>query len=130
LTHLQQLEAESIHIIREAVARSDNPVMLDSIGRDPSVLLRLALKEFYPGKPPFPLLHIDTTWKFREMIAFRDHRETLKRFQILEIRSCYPANNGMAVRCKIGRWRATAAPRRSAREPLAAKRFRKFAGSA
>jgi sulfate adenylyltransferase subunit 2 len=72
LTHLQQLEAESIHIIREAVAQSDNPVMLYSIGKDSSVLLRLALKAFYPGKLPFPLLHIDTTWKFREMIAFRD----------------------------------------------------------
>ena len=72
LTHLQQLEAESIHIIREAVAQSDNPVMLYSIGKDSSVLLRLALKAFYPGTLPFPLLHIDTTWKFREMIAFRD----------------------------------------------------------
>jgi sulfate adenylyltransferase subunit 2 len=72
LTHLQQLEAESIHIIREAVAQSDNPVMLYSIGKDSSVLLRLALKAFYPGKLPFPLLHIDTTWKFREMIVFRD----------------------------------------------------------
>jgi sulfate adenylyltransferase subunit 2 len=72
LTHLQQLEAESIHIIREAVAQSDNPVMLYSIGKDSSVLLRLSLKAFYPGKLPFPLLHIDTTWKFRDMIAFRD----------------------------------------------------------
>jgi sulfate adenylyltransferase subunit 2 len=72
LTHLQQLEAESIHIIREAIAQSDNPVMLYSIGKDSSVLLRLALKAFYPGKLPFPLLHIDTTWKFRDMIAFRD----------------------------------------------------------
>jgi sulfate adenylyltransferase subunit 2 len=72
LTHLQQLEAESIHIIREAVAQSDNPVMLYSIGKDSSVLLRLVLKAFYPGKLPFPLLHIDTTWKFREMIVFRD----------------------------------------------------------
>jgi sulfate adenylyltransferase subunit 2 len=72
LTHLQHLEVESIHIIREAVAQSDNPVMLYSIGKDSSVLLRLALKAFYPGKLPFPLLHIDTTWKFREMIAFRD----------------------------------------------------------
>jgi sulfate adenylyltransferase subunit 2 len=71
-THLQQLEAESIHIIREAVAQSDNPVMLYSIGKDSSVLLHLALKAFYPGKLPFPLLHIDTTWKFRDMIAFRD----------------------------------------------------------
>jgi sulfate adenylyltransferase subunit 2 len=74
LTHLQQLEAESIHIIREAVAESTNPVMLYSIGKDSSVLLHLALKAFYPAKPPFPLLHIDTTWKFREMIAFRDSR--------------------------------------------------------
>jgi sulfate adenylyltransferase subunit 2 len=74
LTHLEQLEAESIHIIREAVAESENPVMLYSIGKDSSVLLHLALKAFYPAKPPFPLLHVDTTWKFREMIAFRDVR--------------------------------------------------------
>jgi sulfate adenylyltransferase subunit 2 len=74
LTHLEQLEAESIHIIREAVAESKNPVMLYSIGKDSSVLLHLALKAFYPAKPPFPLLHVDTTWKFREMIAFRDVR--------------------------------------------------------
>jgi sulfate adenylyltransferase subunit 2 len=74
LTHLQQLEADSIHIIREAVAESSNPVMLYSIGKDSSVLLHLALKAFYPAKPPFPLLHVDTTWKFREMIAFRDRR--------------------------------------------------------
>jgi sulfate adenylyltransferase subunit 2 len=72
LTHLQQLEAESIHIIREAVAQSDNPVMLYSIGKDSTVLLHLALKAFYPGKLPFPLLHIDTTWKFRDMTRFRD----------------------------------------------------------
>ncbi len=74
LSHLEQLEAESIHIIREAVAESENPVMLYSIGKDSSVLLHLALKAFYPAKPPFPLLHIDTTWKFRDMIAFRDAR--------------------------------------------------------
>jgi sulfate adenylyltransferase subunit 2 len=74
LTHLQQLEAESIHVIREAVAESDNPVMLYSVGKDSSVLLHLALKAFYPAKPPFPLLHVDTTWKFRDMIAFRDRR--------------------------------------------------------
>jgi sulfate adenylyltransferase subunit 2 len=74
LAHLAQLEAESIHIIREAVAESDNPVMLYSIGKDSSVLVHLALKSFYPAKPPFPLLHVDTTWKFREMIAFRDAR--------------------------------------------------------
>jgi len=72
LTHLKRLEAESIHIIREVAAEFRNPVMLYSIGKDSSVMLRLAMKAFYPGKPPFPLLHIDTTWKFREMIAFRD----------------------------------------------------------
>src|ERR1700720_312965 len=74
LTHLQQLEAESIHIMREAVAESENPVLLYSVGKDSSVLLHLALKAFYPAKPPFPLLHVDTTWKFCDMIAFRDHR--------------------------------------------------------
>ena len=72
LTHLQRLEAEAIHIMREVVAEADNPVMLYSIGKDSSVMLRLAMKAFYPGKPPFPLLHVDTTWKFREMILFRD----------------------------------------------------------
>ncbi len=72
LTHLRQLEAESIHIIREVAASFDNPVMLYSIGKDSSVMLHLARKAFYPGKAPFPLMHIDTTWKFREMIAFRD----------------------------------------------------------
>jgi len=72
LTHLQRLEAESIHIIREVAASFDNPVMLYSIGKDSSVMLHLARKAFYPGKPPFPLLHVDTTWKFKEMIRFRD----------------------------------------------------------
>jgi len=72
LTHLQRLEAESIDILREAVAEAENPVMLYSIGKDSSVMLRLAMKAFYPSKPPFKLLHVDTTWKFREMIAFRD----------------------------------------------------------
>ena len=72
LTHLQQIEAESIHIIREVAAEFDNPVMLYSIGKDSSVMLHLAMKAFYPGKPPFPLMHVDTTWKFKEMIRFRD----------------------------------------------------------
>lgn len=72
MTHLKQLEAESIHIIREVAAEFDNPVMLYSIGKDSAVMLHLAMKAFYPGKPPFPLLHVDTTWKFQEMIAFRD----------------------------------------------------------
>lgn len=74
LTHLQRLEAESIHIMREAVAESENPVMLYSIGKDSSVMLHLALKAFYPSKPPFQLLHVDTTWKFSEMIGFREKR--------------------------------------------------------
>ncbi len=74
LTHIQRLEAESIHIMRETVAETENPVMLYSIGKDSSVLLHLALKAFAPGRLPFPLLHVDTTWKFREMIAFRDRR--------------------------------------------------------
>jgi len=74
LTHLKQLEAESIHILREVAAEFDRPVMLYSIGKDSSVMLHLALKAFYPGTPPFPLMHVDTTWKFREMIAFRDRR--------------------------------------------------------
>ncbi len=72
LTHLKQLEAESIHIIREVVSQFERPVMLYSIGKDSSVLLHLARKAFYPGKIPFPLLHVNTTWKFREMIEFRD----------------------------------------------------------
>jgi sulfate adenylyltransferase subunit 2 len=72
LNHLRRLEAESIHILREVVAEFANPVMLYSIGKDSSVMLHLAMKAFYPGKPPFPLLHVDTTWKFKEMIAFRD----------------------------------------------------------
>jgi sulfate adenylyltransferase subunit 2 len=72
LSHLQRLEAESIHIMREAVAQAERPVMLYSIGKDSSVMLRLALKAFYPAKPPFPFLHVDTTWKFREMYQFRD----------------------------------------------------------
>jgi len=77
LTHLERLEAESIHIMREVVAECQRPVMLYSIGKDSSVMLHLALKAFFPAKPPFPFLHIDTTWKFRDMIAFRD--ETASR---------------------------------------------------
>ena len=71
-THLKQLEAESIHIIREVAAEFDNPVMLYSVGKDSAVMLHLALKAFFPGKPPFPLMHVDTNWKFKEMIQFRD----------------------------------------------------------
>ena len=72
LSHLERIEAESIHIFREAVAEASNPVMLYSVGKDSSVMLHLARKAFYPGPLPFPLLHVDTTWKFREMYAFRD----------------------------------------------------------
>ena len=72
LTHLKQLEAESIHIIREVAAEFENPVMLYSIGKDSAVMLHLAMKAFYPAKPPFPLLHVDTTWKFQEMYKFRE----------------------------------------------------------
>lgn len=71
-THLDRLEAESIHILREVVAEADRPVMLYSIGKDSAVMLHLARKAFYPARPPFPLLHVDTTWKFREMYALRD----------------------------------------------------------
>ncbi len=73
LTHLKQLEAESIHIIREVVAEFKNPVMLYSIGKDSSVMVHLAMKAFHPGKPPFPLMHVDTTWKFRAMYDFREN---------------------------------------------------------
>lgn len=83
LTHLQQLEAESIRIIREVAAEFDNPVMLYSIGKDSSVMLHLARKAFYPGKIPFPLLHVDTTWKFREMIEFRDAQARDLGFELL-----------------------------------------------
>jgi sulfate adenylyltransferase subunit 2 len=80
LTHLERLEAESIHIMREVVAECENPVMLYSIGKDSAVMLHLAMKAFYPSKPPFPLLHVDTTWKFKEMITFRD--DIAKRYGI------------------------------------------------
>lgn len=83
LTHLQQLEAESIHILREVAAEFANPVMLYSIGKDSSVMLHLARKAFYPGKIPFPLLHVDTGWKFREMYEFRDRMARECGFELL-----------------------------------------------
>ena len=82
-THLQRLEAESIHIIREVVAECERPVMMYSIGKDSSVMLHLAMKAFFPAKPPFPFLHVDTTWKFREMIAFRDEMARQHGFDLL-----------------------------------------------
>jgi len=83
LTHLKQLEAESIHIIREVVAEFNNPVMMYSVGKDSAVMLHLALKTFSPAKLPFPLLHVDTLWKFKEMIAFRDKRAKEEGFELL-----------------------------------------------
>jgi sulfate adenylyltransferase subunit 2 len=73
-SHLDRLEAESIHIMREVVAQAENPVMLYSVGKDSAVMLQIAAKAFYPSRPPFPLMHVDTTWKFREMIEFRDRK--------------------------------------------------------
>ncbi len=83
MTHLRQLEAESIHIIREVAAEFENPVMLYSIGKDSSVMLHLALKAFYPAKLPFPLMHVNTTWKFKEMIGFRDEMVKKHDFDLL-----------------------------------------------
>ncbi len=83
LTHLKQLEAESIHIIREVAAEFDNPVMLYSVGKDSAVMLHLARKAFAPGKPPFPLMHVDTTWKFKEMIQFRDNTVSKYGFDLI-----------------------------------------------
>ncbi|MCO6184706.1 sulfate adenylyltransferase subunit CysD [Rhizobium sp. L1K21] len=83
LSHLDRLEAEAIHIFREVAASFSNPVMLYSIGKDSSVMLHLAMKAFYPAKPPFPFLHVDTTWKFKEMIAFRDQMAKELGFELL-----------------------------------------------
>lgn len=83
MTHLRQLEAESIHIMREVAAEFENPVMLYSVGKDSAVMLHLARKAFYPAKLPFPLLHVDTTWKFREMIEFRDQIADQYDFELL-----------------------------------------------
>ena len=83
LTHLQRLEAESIHILREVVSECEKPVMLYSIGKDSAVMLHLAKKAFFPSKPPFPLLHVDTTWKFRDMISFRDRMAKEDGWQLI-----------------------------------------------
>jgi sulfate adenylyltransferase subunit 2 len=83
LTHLQRLEAEAIHVFREVAASFSNPVMLYSVGKDSSVLMHLAMKAFYPARPPFPFLHVDTTWKFREMIAFRDRMAAERGFDLI-----------------------------------------------
>ena len=83
LTHLKQLEAESLHIMREVIAEFDNPAMLYSVGKDSAVMLHLAQKAFYPAKLPFPLVHVDTTWKFKEMIEFRDKMQKDLGFELL-----------------------------------------------
>ena len=84
LSHLDKLEAEAIYIIREVAAECEKPVMLYSIGKDSSVMLHLAMKAFYPEKPPFPFLHVNTTWKFKEMIEFRDRRAKELGIEMLE----------------------------------------------
>ncbi len=106
--HLRRLEAESIFILRETVAEFQNPVMLYSIGKDSSVMLHLALKAFYPAKPPFPLLHVDTTWKFREMIAFRDRTAARLGMDLLVhvnpdgfARGVSPVASGSAVHTQV-----------------------------
>ncbi|MFU8899120.1 MAG: phosphoadenosine phosphosulfate reductase family protein, partial [Roseinatronobacter sp.] len=83
LTHLQRLEAEAIHIMREVVTQADAPVMLYSVGKDSAVMLHLAKKAFFPSPPPFPLLHVDTTWKFRDMYALRDRAAQEAGMQLL-----------------------------------------------
>ncbi|MCT7508439.1 sulfate adenylyltransferase subunit CysD [Aliarcobacter cryaerophilus] len=108
LTHLKQLEAESIHIIREVVAEFDNPVMMYSVGKDSAVMLHLALKAFAPAKLPFPLLHVDTLWKFKEMIAFRDKRAKEEGFELIVhtnpdgiVQGIGPFTHGSAVHTDI-----------------------------
>ena len=87
MTHLERLEAESIHIMREVVAESEKPVMLYSVGKDSSVMLHLARKAFYPSAPPFPLLHVDTTWKFRAMYEMRDRMARDSGMQLIVYRN-------------------------------------------
>jgi sulfate adenylyltransferase subunit 2 len=95
-THLRQLEAESIHIMREVAAEFENPVMLYSIGKDSSVMLHLARKAFHPSKPPFPLMHVDTTWKFREMIEFRERMARECGFDLLVYTNEEGVRNGVS----------------------------------
>src|SRR6185369_16671412 len=108
LTHLQRLEAESIHIMREVVAECERPVMLYSIGKDSGVMLHIAKKAFHPSVPPFPLLHVDTTWKFREMIAFRDATAARLGVQLIVhinkeglVRGIGPFTHGSAVHTDV-----------------------------
>jgi sulfate adenylyltransferase subunit 2 len=108
LTHLQRLEAEAIHILREAAAESERPVMLYSAGKDSSVLLHLARKAFAPAAPPFPLLHVDTTWKFRSMYALRDKAAAAARMELIvhrnpeaEARGINPLDHGSALHTQM-----------------------------
>ena len=108
ISHLKQLESEAISIMREVAASMQHPVMLYSIGKDSSVMLHLAMKAFYPGKPPFPLLHIDTGWKFREMIAFRDRRAAELGIELLvytntdgQARGIDPITSGSALYTQV-----------------------------
>ena len=114
LSHLDELEAEAIYIIREVAAECEKPVMLYSIGKDSSVMLHLALKAFYPEKPPFPFLHVNTTWKFKEMIEFRDKTAKDLGIEMLEYinedgvkQGINPFDNGSAytdiMKTQIGR---------------------------
>ena len=110
LTHLQRLEAESIDILREAVAEAERPVMLYSIGKDSSVMLHLARKAFFPSRPPFPLLHVDTTWKFQAMYAFRERMANESGMPLIvyknpeaEALGINPFTHGSAVHTEIGR---------------------------
>ena len=108
LTHLERLEAEAIHVMREVVAECDRPVMLYSIGKDSAVMLHLALKAFHPAPLPFPLLHVDTTWKFRDMIAFRDRVAREKGLELIVhvnrdglARGINPFDSGSAVHTDV-----------------------------
>ena len=108
LSHLDRLEAESIHILREVVAETERPVMLYSVGKDSAVMLRLAQKAFYPAPPPFPLLHVDTTFKFREMYALRDRMASELNMELLVYRNpeaiaqnINPFDHGSAVHTDV-----------------------------
>ena len=112
LTHLQRLEAESIHIIREVAAECERPVMLYSVGKDSAVMLRLAAKAFYPAKPPFPLLHVDTTWKFQAMYAMREQMAKSLGFELIVhknpeavARNINPFDHGSALHTDIWKTR-------------------------
>ena len=114
LTHLERLEAESIHIFREVVAEAENPVMLYSIGKDSAVMLHLAKKAFYPLPPPFPLLHVDTTWKFRDMYAFRERMVKEHGFDLRRDRQALQRLTQAAVGREIQQFGARRIPSRGA----------------